>query len=405
MNRRTLVIVASIIVILGIIVGGYFLFFASGPTLTPGTPTNPFTPSGDREVSPLLRPDGQPIQGAGTIVAPKLIQITTIPVAKGMAVLHIPPVLPVAEGDPSLPADTEIRFIERQSGNIYTFRVHDRVLTRVANRTVPGVQDAVWTPDGSQAFSRYLSRNIDGSERIDTYALQANSSDGFFLDQNIEPVSISSSGSLFSLLASVTGSVGSLSALDGTGTRTLFSSSLARLRSTYTGNSLIVFTKPSLHLDGYAFTVGDGGLFTRVLGPLRGLSVLGSPDGKSLLYSYISQGRNFLQIYDVATKTSTALPVSTLVEKCVWESNSKGVLCGAPTELPTGIPDSWYQGAVAFSDRLWRFDIDTRLATQLINPTQVADVSLDMVALAVDPQNDVVTFVNKTDGTLWAYDL
>ena len=84
MNRRILVIIASVIVLLGLMVGGYFLFFSNQPELSVDTPGNPFGSSDDRPASDTLLPDGQPIQGAGTVVAPKLIRITEAPVAKGM---------------------------------------------------------------------------------------------------------------------------------------------------------------------------------------------------------------------------------------------------------------------------------------------------------------------------------
>ncbi|MES2668466.1 MAG: hypothetical protein V4644_02145 [Patescibacteria group bacterium] len=407
MNRRILVVIASVIVLIGLFVGVYFLFFNNGPELSVGTPTNPFGSGGDRDESVLLGEDGQPIRGAGTIVAPRLIRITDAPVGKGAIALYIPPVPPLASStEPEIPSDTEVRFIERQSGNIYAFRVKDRVLSRTSNRTLPGIQEAVWTTDGSRAFARYLTRASDGTEHVDTYALPAGGEEGYFLEQGLEQVAVLGTSTVFSLLPSMSGSIGTLSNPDGTNVRTLFTSSLSRMRAAFSGSDLVLSTKASSGLDGYAFLVPSAtGAFTRILGPLRGLSTLPNAEGTAVLYSYVSQGRTYLQVFDLVSRTATALPLATLAEKCAWAPGGRAVYCGVPTTLAGNLPDEWYQGAVSFSDRLWRIDLTTRLATLVVDPTQVADVTIDAVALTIDPQADALIFTNKKDGTLWAYDL
>lgn len=405
MKRRIPIIVASIIVVLGLLIGGYFVFFNNGPTLSVGTPGDLFGSSSDRPASELLGPDGTPIQGAGTVIAPKLIRISEAPVGKGVSALYIPAVIAATSTDLSTPADVDVRFIERQSGNVYSFRVHDRVLTRISNRTIPGIQDAVWTKDGSLAFSRYLTRTTDGIEHIDTYAMPADGSEGYFLEQDLEQVTIGSS-TVFSLLPSSSGSIGTLSNIDGTNARTLFTSALSRLSIAFSGSDLVATTKGSSGLDGYAFMVSrTNGAFTRILGPYRGLATLPDPEGKSILYSYTDRGRTYLQVIDVASRNSVALPLSTFAEKCVWAPGGRAVYCGVPTTMTGNMPDDWYQGATSLSDRIWRIDLDTRLATLVIDPSQVADVSIDAVALTIDAQNDVLVFTNKKDGSLWVYDL
>ncbi len=403
--RRILIIIASIIVVIGLLVAGYFMFFANKPTLSVGTPGNPFGSSDDRAPSALFGPDGQPIQGAGTVVAPRLIRITDAPVATGAVALYIQPSEPLASStEPVEPADTEIRFIERQSGNVYGFRLHDRVLTRLSNRTIPGIQDAVWTADGARAFARYLSRGADGIERIDTYALLADGGEGYFLEQGLEKVSVASS-TVFSLLPSASGSIGSLSNVDGTNVRTLFTSVVSRVSAAFAGTDVVLTTKGSSALDGYAFTVGQGGALTRILGPLRGLATLPDPAGRSVLYSYVSQGRVYLSVLDLGSRSAVALPLGTLAEKCAWAPGGRQLYCGIPTETTGNLPDEWYQGARSFTDRIWRIDLDTRLATLVVDPSEVADVAIDAVALTIDSQSDALVFTNKTGGSLWVYDL
>lgn len=407
MNRRILIIVASAVVVIGLIVGLYFLFFANGATLSVGTPTDPFGSSGDRGTSELLGPDGQPIQGAGTVVAPKLIRITDAPVAKGAIALYIPPVPAAASStEPETPADTEVRFIERQSGNVYAFRLHDRVLTRVSNQTIPGIQDAAWTADGARAFVRYLTRTSDGVEHIDTYALSVGDGTGYYLEKDLERPAVSGTSTVFTLLPSTSGSIGTLMNPDGTNARTLFTSALSSLSSLFSGQNIVATTKASSGLDGYAFLVSrTDGSFSRLLGPNRGLMALPNREGTAVLYSYTDRGRTYLQVLDLATRNATALPLSTFAEKCAWAPGGRAVYCAVPTALAGNMPDDWYQGAATFSDRFWRIDLDSRLATLVVDPGQVASVAVDAVALTIDSQTDALVFMNKKDGTLWAYDL
>ncbi|HEY0948402.1 MAG TPA: hypothetical protein VGE53_02880 [Candidatus Paceibacterota bacterium] len=405
MNRRTLFIIAAVIVLIGLVVGAIFLF-GNNATLEPGVPGNPFGSSEDRDPSSSLTPDGQPVQGAGTVVAPRLIRITDVPVAKGAAALYIPPVLGATSTDPGTPEDVEIRFIERQSGNVYSFRVHDRLLTRTSNRTLPGIQDAVWSADGTRAFARYLTRGSDGIERIDTYALTHDGSEGYFLEQGVDAIAVQASTTVFSLLPSSSGSIGTLSNTDGSNVRTLFTSALSRLAVSFSGGDIVATTKASSGLDGYSFLVSRAdGSFTRILGPFRGLTTLANAEGTAVLFSYVDRNRTYLQTIDLATRAVTALPLSTLSEKCVWAPGGRAVYCAVPTALAGNVPDDWYQGAQSFSDRLWRIDLDTRLATLVVDPGQVAEVAIDAVALSIDPTADVLVFTNKKDGTLWVYDL
>jgi hypothetical protein len=89
----------------------------------------------------------------------------------------------------------------------------------------------------------------------------------------------------------------------------------------------------------------------------------------------------------------------------VWADEAT-VYCGVPTDMSNGnLPDDWYQGAVSFSDRIWRIDMTARVATLVVDPTTVAKTSIDAVSLTVDPLENVLVFMDKKTGSLWAYSL
>ncbi len=410
MNRRILIIVAGAIVVLGIIAALYFFVFAPGAKLDVDT-TGSFGSSGDREPGEIS--DGGPIQGAGVVVAPRLMRITDGPVAKGAVAIYIPPAVisssttTATSTQQTAPADVEVRYIERESGNVFSFLVHDRLQTRISNRTLPGVQEASWTSDGKRAFAQFLTRASGGAEHVDTYSLSANGDDdGYFMEQGLEQVIVNGTSTVFSLLPSSTGSTGTLSAPDGTGSRTVFTSALTQMRAAFSGADLVMTTKASATADGYAFLVNrTSGSFSRLLGPFKGLTSLADPTGRSVLFSYMDKGKLYTQVLNIAAHTVTPLPLATLSEKCAWSADGRAVYCAVPTSLGKNLPDDWYQGVSAFTDRIWRIDLDTRLATLLVDPSQVAEVTIDAVSLTLDSQSDVLIFTNRRDGSLWSYDL
>lgn len=430
MKKRTLIIIASVIVLLGLAVGAYMLVFGDSAELT--VTDNPFGDVGsglaDGEVL------DEATSGAGTAFTERLIRITDRPVAEGVVAItrvstttatapapeavplsldtatgtvatNTPPVAPVPAITETVTRDTEVRFIDRASGNIYRYLAHERSLVRLSNKTLPGIQRASWLPDGSIAYAQFLSGE-GSNEYVATYVLPDDGEGGFFLEQNLAVAKAVDADTLFTLLSGTAGSVGSVSDANGTNGRTLFTSLLSSLAVYPSSGNYYGATRASVQLDGYAFQINaaNGG-FTRILGPFRGLSILPSPAGDRVLYSYIDRGTLRLAVLDVESRSVTALPVATLAEKCVWVPGGDAVYCGIPTALGQGLPDTWYQGGVAFNDRLWKIDMESRLATLVIDPSETADVRIDAFALAVDPQEDALFFTDKHSGALWAYDL
>ncbi|MBU0749890.1 hypothetical protein KKH15_00010 [Patescibacteria group bacterium] len=412
--KRILIILASLIVLIGIVVGAYFLLSSNqGGGLTIN---NPFDGLGGSATDVTVNSEGlepgELLQGAGTEVAPRFFKITQGPVVPQAVSfgIKIPIEEAVSENTGSTTPevvyrdDTEIRYIERASGNVYSFVLHDRTLTRLGNRTLPGIQRAAWVADGTRAFVQYLNTDT-AIDTVETYSLPANGDGGYFLEEGLDQIDVLGS-TLVTLLSNASGSVATTAEIDGSAPRTLFSTPLSSIQLHLSSGSYVAATKASSALDGYAFLVSPtSGAFTRILGPLRGLSVLPSPTGTKILYSYVSQGAVRMSLFDTATRSSIVLPLSTLSEKCAWSSDEAFIYCAIPSSFTGTLPDDWYQGAVSTSDRLWRIDLTARLATLLIDPAEAAEVSIDAVGVTVDANSDSVTFTNRKDGSLWVYDL
>ncbi len=399
--RRILLLLAVIILLAGAGVAFYFFYVAKGPSVVVA-PNGPITlPDAGNA---LLTPDGTATTSTATTVSASLVRIAAGPIVPSVSVTD-------TAGVTSSTTDVTVRYINRQSGNLYAYTMNSGTNTRTSNKTIPGVERAAWSEDGLTAYLQYLS-GTDFST-VNTYALAATGTDGFFLSQNLADISVSATNLL--LLASGTnGSVGSLTRLDGSKSSQVFTTPLTSVHAQFLGkSSYLVYTNPAATLDGYAYKV-SGGHFSTIAGPLLGLTALASHSGTWVLVSYTNNNALAMELVNTLTHETVPLPVATIAaDKCVWALDDATVYCGVPTALDQShtYPDDWYQGAVHFSDRIWKIDVTGRFAQLVLDfSTEVGNVtsstnSLDATALAVDPQNTLLSFVNKNDGSLWAYKL
>lgn len=396
--KKTLFIIALVVFVLGLAFGIYYFLFANKEAEIVVDEAR-FGLSGDEAANEIeTGPEGETVLEAGEVFEERLIRITEQPTSLGAVAIARKP-----QDGGQTGGDIEVRYIDRASGNIYAFLRHERTLTRINNRTLPGVQKATWLSDGSHAFVTYLTGPT--VNETETFYLPAEGDGGYVLERGLSQVLVSGTSTLITLLPGPSGSVATIAKTDGTSPKTLFTTPLTNIRLYASNGPFVLATKASVSLDGYAFQVSSGGELTRVIGPHRGLTVLPSPSGKLILYSYLSQGILRMSVYDVSSGSSRQLPVATLTDKCVWADDSIHLYCSVPTNIPSGVPDSWYQGTAQFSDRLWDIDMSDGFATLLVDPSQTADAAIDGTGLAVDSRQDALVFRNKTDGSLWLYDL
>lgn len=405
--RRLFIIATVFVVIVGIGVVVYFTFFQSSPAVVvaPQTASSTLPVAGDQTFP--QPPSGSTDQSGGTgaptaspvAVSSRLVKISQGPVVAGEAVVDQP-----AANASSTP-DVLVDFIDRQSGNIFSYSMLTRTLTRISNRTVPGIQSAFWLPNGSLAFVRYLS-GTDFST-TNTYALPASGNGGFFLPQDIADIAVAST-SVLTLASGVNGSTASVSRIDGTHTAAIFSTPLTSLRVSYAGkSSYLAVTKASASLDGAAFIVDGSGRFSRIAGPLSGLAAIASPSGKWVFVSYTLGAALQTELVNTQTGETLPLPLATIADKCVWASDDSSVYCGIPTatSAAASYPDDWYQGAVSFSDRIWKINVNGRFAQLVDDVSGDANTAIDVSAPAIDKTGTLLVFVNRNDGSLWSYSL
>ena len=277
---------------------------------------------------------------------------------------------------------------------------------------MPKIYEAYFRPDGNAVLLRSLKDDSDVVEnRVFTLTSpKSTSTDNLYtvsstaLRGDISTIAVAGTGNtLFYALRDVSSVVSST--FNGTGSKTLLTSPFSDWRLAMTGNSLVLHTKASTNVSGYAYTLNtSNGVLTKILGPLNGLLALPNASGNQVLYSYVENNETRLFAKNLQSKDVSEISPATLAEKCVWSAkNTNTVFCGAPTYNPeAGEPDNWYSGVTHFSDRIWSFDTSIEIAKILAEPKENLGIDIDVIEPKLSPNEDYLIFVNKTDLSLWA---
>jgi len=284
----------------------------------------------------------------------------------------------------------------------------------ITNNTLPKIYEADFKTDASGVVLRSLK---DGGDEVQNLAVtlippKATSTDSLYeidssiLTGNIGDVNIAPVNSLFYTTLD-TGSI-IHAGFKGEKQTTLFTSDFTNWKLDIFGANTLLTSKSSTNLPSYAYRLnGVSGGLTKLLGPLNGLSVSPSSNGKYIAYSYGLNSQVAFRILNTGSNSVSVVEPVTLGEKCTWSIKSTGALyCGVPVGgVGPSEPDLWYQGTTHFTDRIWRFNAETGFTDVLSDPKKDFNIELDVENPKLAPDEDYLLFRNKNDQTLWAFRL
>ena len=430
MKKVFIILITVVATILVAFLGWYFLL--RNPNIPVGEAIRDILPfgSGD-DISGPTTNDPRLTTGTGeqqvfdefAVPTAKLFRLSNTPVA-GAVVLN-PRSTSSGQGSTST---TIVRYVDRATGHIYDVNLATLEKTKVTNQTLPKIYEAYFRPDGNAVLFRSLKNDSDVVENLSlaltpptatvsttsTSSGQASSPQASTLYSvsstalrgDISSVAVGSGNTLFYALRDTSSIVSS--AFNGTGVKNLFTSAFSNWRLTTSGNSLVIHTKASANVPGYAYTLNpSNGALTKIVGPLNGLVAISNAAGTRGLYSYAEGNRTRLFAQDLKSGAATEILPATLAEKCIWSIKKAGTLfCAVPTSgVGAGEPDNWYRGLTHFSDQIWHFDNDSDIAQLISEPKNDLDVDIDVSLLKLSPNEDYLIFINKTDLSLWALKL
>lgn len=322
----------------------------------------------------------------------------------------LPPVAPETEFIPIL------RYVDIATGNIYQTFLDQIDERKFSDTTIPNVHEAFFGDNGNSVIMRYLKpdgRTIStfvGSfpkEVIGGDSSSGNEIKGSFLPENITNLVTSFDKSqIFYLFNAKDMAVGITGSPTGENKVQVFDSGFTEWLPEWPNpNMITVTTKASYAVPGYMYAINPSRKdFRKVMGDIRGLTTLTSPDGRKVLYSNNTMSIN---IYDVASLSTKSISIRTLAEKCVWTNDSSNIYCAVPKFGSNGsqYPDTWYQGEVSFSDDIWKINVESGTATRIFDPASQGNGEIDAIKLSLNTDGDYLFFVNKVDSYLWGLEL
>ncbi|MCC6520439.1 hypothetical protein IT403_00435 [Candidatus Nomurabacteria bacterium] len=307
-----------------------------------------------------------------------------------------------------------VRFVEKTTGNMFDIDIDQEEIRTASETIVALAEEALLGNTGSTILFRYI--NTD--EEIESFlanlikptgSATKNSLSGSFLPKNTKTVAMTREGdTLFYMQPYGNGVTATALSLKTKKKVQVFESPFTEWSAQWSNNkTVIISTKPSAYAGGYAYSINtDTKALKKLFGDIPGLTLLVSPNNKQIVYSESVNQTFSTKVFTPETLSTNPFSVKTFPEKCTWSKDSITMYCAVPSSIPKGIyPDDWYQGAVSFSDAIWKINQKTNVATLLVNPQEVVQVSLDIENMKLSDTEDYLIFRNKNDLMLWGSSL
>lgn len=322
--------------------------------------------------------------------------------------------------------DMFVRDIERGVGNIFETDMQKLKEKRISNITRLKIQEAIWGNNGKNVVIRYtddkntirsfiitLKNTTDNTLFNEEIPTNQNTKEiqGLFLPENITEVTPSKQDDkkIFYLFNFNNSSFGIIYNLDTGKKAQIFQSPITEWLPQWPNKEIITLTtKPAGSVDGFMYFLNTKTEnLDRILGNIKGLTTLTSPDAKKVLYSKSTDGWVSLYIYNITKHSSIKLPVSTLPEKCAWSKTDKNtVYCAIPNNPKlSNYPDQWYKGLISFSDDIWKINTETYATERILSPIDTVKEDFDIINLQISNDDNFLFFKNKKDMSLWGMKL
>ena len=429
MKNKTLFTILGILLLLAIALGAYwyvFLYNQNTEVQPTETPQNGF--------APLSRPSTNKPTGTTTPETNTNQSTTTQPIIR-IPTLRLLSNTPVGGYGASTTASTTIiHWVDRGRGNIYEARGNSLIVTTLPNTILPRMYASVWNKNATTFIGSMLGDS--SSEPTTVYAellLRATSTKksgtstpvmastetsltpfdlkGKNLPDNmIAYASSPKKDRIFMLLNEAGHGIGYISTFDGKNVTQLFTTPLTQVNIEWPEeNTIAVTTKGAADQNGFLYFVNiKTGIWSKILGPLPGLSTRVSHDAKNVIVSVAGNIQNVLtSIYSVQQHKGNDAIIRTLADKCVWGNFYKDlVYCATPSQpVQATYPDDWYTGTVSSIDKIWQVNATTGEVHLVSSIVDQSDRLIDGFNLGLDSKDAFLFFMNKNDLSLWSLDL
>jgi hypothetical protein len=401
MSKKTIYILISILVLSGIITGGYFIYKNQNnqsnliieegeyKEFSPfGTSVNSISSinknqSSVKQNERFYRLTESAISGATFFQDKKILDTKTI-YQENKTISEIP----------------SVRYTERATGHIYNINLKNGQSQIMSDSTIPAIYESFFNRSASSVLYRYLSND---RKTISSFLSTMGESGGEFLEENIINVSLSSDkNNFFYLVKTNNGVIGFIKSFNSIDKREVFTSPFSEWISQWANEEKIYLTtKPSYLYKGSLFEYNiKTKKIEKILGGILGLTSLSNNDGTKILFNEVAEYGSVLKILDTKTKEIKETNIYGLPEKCIWSINNIDVYCATPNNKVGEVPDIWYQGLLSFNDSFIKINGDTGFSSNILNSEEITPV--DAINLFLSENENQLFFTNKKDYTLWS---
>ncbi len=379
---------------LGIFILAVLLFFVYRYLV----PARPGAPTGSERVTGRL----PGLTGAGELGAepgPEGLKpgesLETAPEQKLFRITDFPVISPSLNKE-----ENKIFYYKKEGGDLFSSDLDGKNQIKISNITVVGLIEAIWSETKDRAAVFYLDQEtLKGFLHIGTSSVAT-------LPQDIKSISFAPGGKSLAYLLPKDGRTNLVLAdSSGKNPKVVFSAPLRDAAIFWISPDKIAFlTAPSGLGEGYIFLFSrSSGSFSKILGPLFGLTSLWSPDGSRVLTATTNTaGKNLdMAVRDASGKELFLLNTKTLPQKCAWQ-DAKKLYCAVPRAIApaTVWPDDYLRGELGTSDRIIYLDLEKKEVNEIFSGGGFA-----VADLAIAKNGQYLIFTNRTDGTLWSLKL
>ena len=273
---------------------------------------------------------------------------------------------------------------------------------------LPGIIDALWSPDTTKAFSKFSK-----GEKTVFSLYDYIQGKGTALNENIVSVAWQGSGKIIYAYFGPDGKNGSLNISDPDGSDwnkiTDLSEKNIVIAPVPMSGTVSFWKKPDANsetlLQTSSIINGEKKDLTK---GFFGADFLWSPDGTMILESNIDKkGGSKIQlgIMDDSGKNYRSLNIPTLVSKCAWSKDSRFIYYAQPTSIPenAAMPNDYANKKFTTNDTFWKVDVKTGEKTRLIELAELEKLGSnhDATSLFLNSNESQLFFINRIDGKLY----
>ena len=304
MSKKTIIILIVIIILLLIGGGIYWYYFQKPPEERPAIISVFFPSAGEKTIEGLPQPPvggGLPSGGGlpgGSAVGKNLIQLSSSAISGATA------------------ASTTIRYVEKSTGHIYEINPDGQNRQRLSNTTILKTFETFWSPKANKIIIRYLNSSLK------TFSFNIGTTTGVFLPQSLTAITVSPSEEKIFYFISTEGMFSGITAnFENKNQKNIFTNSFGEFNISWPKNDTItLLTKPSASVEGFLYSLNpQTGKFGKIIGDIKGLTALLSPDGARVIYSESANNSLETKIFDPKQQTSSYFDLKTLPEKMCLE--------------------------------------------------------------------------------------